>query len=404
VLKKGTYVKRSLLLLFNHHIQRLYVILFCVEFTRGALLISLMPPFVGKELGLATAVVGLSMSVHYAADNAVRSLSGIMVDRFGSRWASLTGFLIMGIGLFFLSKSTAAWQVILLSAIIGIGISPVWTSVLSGITALTTESNRATVMAGMNIAWISGAGGGPILINWFIGRHFHHAFLVLSMFVIAGGIIVFTIKEQWHRVTVRKKQRISGYVQTLRRHLSSVQYLFPGMFLQTFSLGMLMPVISLYAQNELGFTAREYSYILLSGGALALALMVPSGHWVDRLKSPRWFLVCGFAVCGAALFFFPWVNNVPEALLTAGILGISYAIILPAWNATLAKSVTQEQRGVLWGIFMTVEGIGIALGPIAGGFLSDHLSANAPFLTSAFITTALALAYTVIPIRRGENV
>jgi sugar phosphate permease len=57
------------------------VILFVVEFVRGAFLISYLPSYAMDRLHLSITMVGIAVSVHYLADSVVKYVVGYLLDR-----------------------------------------------------------------------------------------------------------------------------------------------------------------------------------------------------------------------------------------------------------------------------------------------------------------------------------
>jgi MFS family permease len=79
------------------------------------------------------------------------------------------------------------------------------------------------------------------------------------------------------------------------------------------------------------------------------------------------------------------------------LLGLSYAAVLPAWNAFLAHFIPQEQKGVGWGLFSSLEGIGIILGPVIGGWLAVRYNDSLAILISGLLFFIIALFYFLFP-------
>jgi MFS family permease len=82
----------------------------------------------------------------------------------------------------------------------------------------------------------------------------------------------------------------------------------------------------------------------------------------------------------------------------AVVLGLSYSAVLPAWNATLASQVSEEQKTMSWGIFSSLEGIGVMFGPILGGWIAELVSPRASLVVSAVIMGLIGVFYAVYPI------
>ena len=134
--------------------------------------------------------------------------------------------------------------------------------------------------------------------------------------------------------------------------------------------------------------------MVIVGGA-TVALLPVSGRLVDRFGA-RPFLSGGFLLAGMALVLFAAQTRYLPALMFMIALGSAYAMILPSWNSLLDRSVDAAKRGAMWGVFMTVEGLGTAVGPLIGGRLWQSVGPRAPFLFSAFLVCSMGVIYTFL--------
>lgn len=76
--------------------------------------------------------------------------------------------------------------------------------------------------------------------------------------------------------------------------------------------------------------------------------LIPAGKLVDKVGTSI-FLNIGFLLAACSMAFFSQVRRLPLAFVAVAMVGISYALILPAWNAFLAKQVPEGERGTVWG-------------------------------------------------------
>ncbi len=132
-----------------------------------------------------------------------------------------------------------------------------------------------------------------------------------------------------------------------------MRLLLPGMVLQTMGAGMLIPILPSFAEDRLGLNGKQYSLLLLAGGALTVLGLIPLGRLSDKLGGKKWFLVLGFCCIGGGLYLLGHEPALWQCMLLTGALGLSYAALLPAWNALLANYVPPMQQGLGWGIFST---------------------------------------------------
>lgn len=381
----------------------------CSEFVRGALTYSLLPTYGRTVLGFAVEWTALSLSVMSMVDSLLRSPIGWVVDKFGERPTLVVGSVISTAAVFIMSRIHSIPLLLVCTAVYGLGVSPLWPSAVSAIGIATPETKRASFMGYLYLFWLAGTGLGPVLINFVIGRTYHVAFAIL----IAVGGLAFLLA--WLMVRRPKDARVATiptrsnspmrralYWRSLWRNVKDLLFLFPGMFAQTFAVAMLVPILSLYAKVVLHISAALYSTILVFAGAIVVVLLLPAGKLVDRF-GPRKFMVAGFIVAGLALGVYPFYHRLWTTYVAMGLLGFCYAFILPAWNSILDHSIDADKKATLWGVFMTVEGLGSALGPYLGGILWDAINPSAPFWVSAGVIFIMGVLYMMLPIETRRN-
>ena len=78
------------------------------------------------------------------------------------------------------------------------------------------------------------------------------------------------------------------------------------------------------------------------------------------------------------------------------LLGHSYALLIPAWNALIAAAIPPEKRGAVWGFFLTIEGLGTTIGPVVSGKIWDDISYHAPFIASGTVLFLLFIVHIYI--------
>ncbi|WCF08784.1 MFS transporter [Paenibacillus thiaminolyticus] len=375
-------------------IALLAIILFFVEFVRGAALISFIPIYGKNTLHISLAIIGTAITAHYLTDTILKMGIGYLLDRFSPRLIINAGLLISfaGIGLFYYGSSD--WLFIAAAALYGVGISPVWIVCLTKV----KEENRAAQMGFLYMIWLVGMGAGPVVLNLIVDKHPQTAYLLLFAlsgiawvlsFFIGGGrqqladAAPVPFRQQWDALLVKVK---------------AMKPLLPGMILQTLGASMLVPILPTFAAEALSFSSQQYSVLLVLGGGFTVLGLVPMGKWSDRVgRKP--FLIIGFGIFGLALASLSLYPSVIFAYGLAVLLGISYSAVLPAWNALLALYVPPGHKGLGWSLLSTVEGIGVLLGPVIGGVIANVSSAGTVIWISAGLFTAISIIYLLFPSR-----
>ncbi|WMT42500.1 MFS transporter [Paenibacillus sp. D2_2] len=375
----------------------LWIIMFLVEFVKGSLLVSVLPVYMGDVLKVSAFLIGLSFSLQYIGDNLFRSPAGWLVERLGFRMTMAAGLLITLGAVLILSFIKTVGFIVLGCALLGIGTAPLWPCVMMGISAVTEEKkNFGTAMGVIQISSLGGTGLGPIIINFLVSKSYTLVFwFLLACMVVVVIISLFLPGKSGNKqVYVASKSegrqgRLRTLLQNIRQTLHHIRhnlkvspFLYPALFLQTFAIGLLTPVITLYVRTELGLSPEAYSAMLIVGGGIAVAGLIPVGKLVDRYGTSL-FLNIGFASAAISIFLFALTRSIPIVWILVSLIGLSYSCILPTWDTMLSHLIPEREKGTVWGFFLTIQGFGMIIGPIVSGKLWDLLGPSAPFLASA---------------------
>ncbi|MEO5842489.1 MAG: MFS transporter, partial [Acidimicrobiales bacterium] len=129
------------------------------------------------------------------------------------------------------------------------------------------------------------------------------------------------------------------------------------------------------------------AYTVVFAGLLLLA-----GSLGDRFGRRRslTFGLALFAVASAAAAF---AGGVGQLVVARAVMGGAAAFIMPATLSILTNVFTDaRERALAIGIWSGVVGIGVVLGPVAGGFLLDHFWWGSVFIVNVPIAIAAIVA------------
>jgi DHA1 family multidrug resistance protein-like MFS transporter len=361
-----------------------------LEFVRQALVVSIIPLYGQLVAGFSLGTIGTAIFLLFLVDNICRLPAGWLTDRLSGKMVISVGILISSVGMFLMFVHWNSTFFMLGAALFGLGISPVWPAVISEITAKQPLHQIGEALSKVFIAWLLGAGAGIVVMNYFFGHSYGLSFLILAG--VLALALVLTVSGELPRVGTKDILPSPAFLKELGRELLALKILYPGMFIQTMSLGIMTPIIAIYARTVLGFSNQQFAYFVIIGGAFTVLLLVPSGKIADRLGVKR-PLIAGFSLATIGLVLLPLQKIALNALVLGALIGIAYAMILPAWNGLIARAVSKEKMGTMWAVFMTIEGMGMAVGAYVGGQVWDRFGPQAPFWVCAFILGSMAVFY-----------
>lgn len=146
-------------------------------------------------------------------------------------------------------------------------------------------------------------------------------------------------------------------------------------------------------QRGLNTSFSQMQWILSSFGLATTISLVTMGRLGDIIGRRKLFLIglliAGLSSLGAGLSFSPAFLIVCRCFL-----GFSMAILMPCSQALITHAYPKNLHGKALGVWMTAVGIGLAIGPLVGGVITQLISwhwiffFNLPFLLFSFILTS----------------
>jgi EmrB/QacA subfamily drug resistance transporter len=143
--------------------------------------------------------------------------------------------------------------------------------------------------------------------------------------------------------------------------------------------------------RELHASTTELEWIVDAYNLVFAALVLGAGNLGDRVGR-KGVLLAGLGVFGVATIA-GGLGTSPEELIAArAVMGLGAALIFPATLSLLTNVFTERgERARAIGLWGATTGVGIAVGPIVGGWLLEHFSWSSVFFALAPIASLGAL-------------
>ncbi len=367
--------------------------------------LSLVLAFMGLYLVTERGVSGLHYGLIYFTANicqaATSTWAGQLSDRIGRRGLMVStligrGLVIAALGALVLVHAPVPLLavVIVVSATLRGGFEPIASAVVADIAS---RADRVAAFGlqriGINAGWAVGPALGGLLASVIdYGLVFFCA--VIPLFV--SAVVTARLDEPPRKTgAATAADRIS-----LRAALADASSRGELMLLLLCALVFstvhiqLFATLGLYAKGELGIDEAHIGLLYTINGVLVIALQVPAIALIRRLSHDR-ALVTGCLIYSTA---FLWIGAAdgPGLLRLAVVTAtIGEVILTPAQESTVADLSDPARLGRAFGLYGTMQMIGVAFAPLLGGLIYDHLRHRpmAMWGTLAALAFLLALGY-----------
>ena len=142
--------------------------------------------------------------------------------------------------------------------------------------------------------------------------------------------------------------------------------------------------------RELNMEAVVMTWVSTSYFLAIAVVQVPFGRLSDILGRRRLFII-GLAISTLGSFLGGFANSVPVLMLSRVLQGFGSGMTFNVAVAILSSVFPGKERARALGISQSGTYLGLSLGPLFGGFLTEHLGWKSIFLISGGLGTLLVL-------------
>lgn len=370
------------------------------------------------------AVLGVIISVFLLTEALSRPAFGALGDKVGRKPLLIAGPAATAVTSYLTVKLEGPFTIpglIILRAIDGLGSGALWPTAFATIGDIVGEKNRGAALSMLNVTYMSGLalgfllGGAANEIQGTLSASFYLVSILLGLAVVV--LLVFfpshfparseRTAPSGHEVDedIAAGRELEGFrLRALFRSFHEVPEMLVLACVTFLGMGMLTPIVKLYAVEHLGLSETRFG-LLVAPVAAAMGIgAVPLGHLGDRYG--RCLALCwGLFGCAVAMWVVALFRSTILAAMAVVVIGLGFTISFPAWHALVMSATSPERRGEVIGAVGMAQGLAAIVGASVGAFMysSDRFSFprlgvvnyNVPFWTSAILlTVATIVAFT----------
>lgn len=360
-----------------------------VSFGGFYLLLATLPVYV-KRIGGSDSQVGLIIGVLAATALVTRPFVGRASDRAGRKVLIVAGaVMLVASGVLYSFITSVTW-LLALRVLHGAGFAAFGTALMALVADMSPAHRRGEAIgyfgASTNLAMVVGPALG-VLVMQRLG------FPTLFLSVAAAGIVTLGLSLALRNVS--RGQAAGGQARTALVERSA---LFPSlvMCLTGITYASIVSFLPLFVEARNVGNAGLFFTVL---GIVTMASRGPIGRISDN-RGRASVVIPGLLLAAMGLVLLAYTSSMAVFVIVSLVYGVGFAAVQPALIALAVDRVGPEARGAAMGTFSAATDLGIGLGAIGWGLVSQTAGFSAMYVAAGGVALA-GLALFVAGQRRG---
>ncbi|MCW3981192.1 MAG: MFS transporter [Candidatus Bathyarchaeota archaeon] len=380
-------------------------------------------PIYARNFGATGAELGL-LTASFAVARIITTFpGGMLADWAGRKIPVVLGLLAYSVVMTLYGFSEDVNQLILLRGLQGLASGIVWPVLSTMVADIAAPEDRSKAIGLYEMMWFLGSVVGPGLGGVLAG-----AFTVATPFFVCGTLafasmilVAFTVKETMrnHKKPENKPAKShsekdsnstladegGSFLVNSVSALTPYPKIFVGLcvvgLLISFSHSLIQPVLSVFANEELGISVVDVGLLFTAMGIVTLVTTLPLGTAADR-TGRKITLVTGILFTAFSAVLITVSGSFWPLLLVMMMRGVGRAATNPSLTVMFTNLLPITRRGRGMGIYNGFRNVGLVVGSSVGGFLYDTMSSQTPFIICA-IAGLVAVAVIIFLITEPER-
>ena len=356
-----------------------------------------------EDTGWSRAAISGAMTLNFLAMGIAGFGWGTLSDRFGPRPVVLAGSLLLGLGLALASRATSQTAFLLTyGLIVGVAAGSFFAPMIAAVMSW-FERHRSLavslVSVGVGVAPLTVSPFAAWLVSWTDWRtaQLTIAILVWALLIPASFFV---------------RQAPAGGADSGAPLPAGIHGSVGGALRSTPFIVLALTYFACCAAHS-GPIFHTISYAVVCGVPLTAAVTIYSveglaglggrvalGLLADRYGVKR-ILIAGLVIQALAAGSFVFTARLGEFYAVAAVFGFAYGGVMPLYAVLLREYFAQHILGTVLGAATMVASLGMALGPLAGGWIYDRFGEYAWLYIGSFAlglgAVAIALAFPPFP-------
>jgi MFS family permease len=361
----------------------------------GGFVIPFLTLYLTNQRSIPISQAALMVSLFGAGSFLSQLAGGELTDRLGRRPVMLMSFLITPIVMVMLGLARDLMLIAICTLIVGFFTDLYRPAVGAAIADLVPPESR-TRAYGYNYWAINlGAAVAPLVAGLIAGYSYLTLFIADALTTAIFGLIVFFGIRETRPAEVRHTAHasVSERISQIKREPILLLFSFLTLF---FGIIYMQGYVTLPLDMQShGLGPQQYGAAIAVNGFLIILVTIPVSNMAARW--PRFETVAASAILlGLGYGFTALATNLPLFVVSVVVWTLGEIAATSVAPTIIADLSPVELRGLYQGIFGAAWGLAFFIGPLAGGWIYEHLGSNILWASCLVLGFVLALCYVAL--------
>lgn len=343
-------------------------------------LIPALPVYVVDVLKADKSEVGYILAAYTLSAMIIRPFTGMALDLWGRKWIYIVSFALFSILLFIYPLMTGFLLLLILRFIHGFAWGITTTANATVVIDAIPAAKRGRGIGYFGASFTVAMAVGPMIALFILSFSDYSAmFATAGIIALVGFVMILFVKFPEFVPPKEKKSFSWSRVIEKSSLLICVPQLLFGM-----TYGGVVSFITLYGK-EMNLLLAGPFFIIIACGIFISRLF--AGHIFDKM-GPYWLVISGFGTAIAGFLLLSLMQDPAGFLLSAFLIGLGGGILMPTFQTMVNNIVPGERRGAANATIFTAFDLGIGMGALVLGLLSESIGLAYMYLFCTIILSA----------------
>lgn len=343
----------------------------------------ILPIFAKNVIGASYSELGFIGLANFLPYMFIPLFVGFLLDRFNNGYLLALGSALNTASIYLLSIAQSVPEIMGLRVITGIAHAFFWPPCESIISDHSSEDNRVQNISWFTMFFVTGFMAGPLIGTIILQVDANYGLLFqITAFILATTMVSSLLALRTSTTNKHRRLEISSI-----REVKKFPEVIILVIFYTSSFGVILSIYPAFL-NDRGMSDTDILLLYFVFGISRVASLAFAGKLVRRISIALIFATVAISAGMAISVVADSMVVFAAALL---LMGFGFSIFFPLTLEIVLRKTRKAISGKIIGVYETIFGIGVVIGPVLGGSATQLLGDRAPYLIFGLIGVGVAM-------------